>query len=93
MKVSRASDPPFTKGQEAIVVLDDRIIELEKKLAEHIAYSNAMKQDREAALQHADEADMEVGRLKAQRDKLQKGLEQLVGFKTKGIFLEKNPKE
>jgi len=52
------------------VVLDDRITELEKKLAEHITYSNAMRQDREAAVQRADEADMEVGKLKAQRDEL-----------------------
>jgi len=54
----------------ALIVLDDRVKELEKKLAEHVAYSNSTKQDREAAVQRADEADMEVGKLKAQRDKL-----------------------
>lgn len=44
--------------------------ELEKKLAEYIAFSTAMKQDREAALRCADKADIEIGRLKAQRDEL-----------------------
>ncbi|GAG82926.1 unnamed protein product, partial [marine sediment metagenome] len=56
--------------EQAALILDDHIVELEKQLAEHVVYANAMKLDREAVLQRADETDMEVGRLRAQRDKL-----------------------
>lgn len=64
MKVyTKASDPPFTVGQEAIVILDDRITELE-------TYTDTLRKQKEAADQRTDKADMEVGRLMVQRDEL-----------------------